>query len=87
MLRGVNGPTQTNVILELTITVHLVHVLGRDSNDPALLDDLGVFSRDRLNNLEVLHRDLSPSAPEILQNNFPLPNLPMAALLPSAPTG
>ncbi|KAJ8104750.1 hypothetical protein OPT61_g10590 [Boeremia exigua] len=39
------------------VAVHLVHVLGRDAEDAALLDDLGVFPHHALHNLQVLHGD------------------------------
>jgi hypothetical protein len=42
----------------LTIAVDFVHILGRNANDATLLDDLGVFPADALDNLEIFHRNL-----------------------------
>jgi hypothetical protein len=42
----------------LTITVDFVHVLRRNANDAALLDDFGIFPYNAFHNLEIFHGDL-----------------------------
>ena len=43
----------------LTVTVNLVHVLWGYTKNPTLLNDLEVLPHNALDNLEVLHGDLS----------------------------
>jgi hypothetical protein len=42
----------------LTIAVDFVHVFGRNSDDAALLNYLGIFSNDGFDDLKIFHGDL-----------------------------
>lgn len=42
----------------LTVTINFVHIFRWDTTENTLFDDLGVFSDDVLNNLEIFHSDL-----------------------------
>ena len=44
--------------MELTVTVNFVHIFLGNTNDLALLNDLGVFPDDGLHVLKVFHGDL-----------------------------